>query len=139
MSAPTQKPLRSVHLHKTDMVVLERRQDASAADAQLIAEACLRAAAEVGLSKEELGAIVGRHRTSLERSGLPPQSKEGQLGLLFLRVMRSLDALMGSDPELMRHWLEQPNHHLGEQPPRQLLASVEGLARVAAYLDAMRA
>jgi hypothetical protein len=33
----------------------------------------------VGLSKEELGAIVGRHRTSLERSGLPPQSTEGQL------------------------------------------------------------
>ncbi|MFT5340735.1 MAG: hypothetical protein ACI9IO_002499 [Cyanobium sp.] len=128
-----------MHLHKTDVAVLERRQDASAADAHLIAEACLRAADEVGLSKEELGAIVGRHRTSLERSGLPPQSKEGQLGLLFLRVMRSLDALMGSDPELMRYWLEQPNHHLGEQPPSQLLASVEGLARVAAYLDAMRA
>ena len=120
------------------MTVLERRQDASAADAQLIAEACLRAAAEVS-PKEELGTIVGRHRTSLERSGLPPQSKEGQLGLLFLRVMRSLDALVGSDPELMRHWLEQPNHHLGEQAPRQLLVSVEGLARVAAYLDAMRA
>ena len=61
------------------------------------------------------------------------QSKEGQLGLLFLRVMCSLDALMGSDPERMRHWLEQPNHHLGEQAPRQLLASVEGLARVSAY------
>lgn len=61
--------------------------------------------------------IVGRHRTCLERSGLLPQSKEGQLGLLFLRVMRSLDALMGSDPELMRHWLVQPNHHLGEQAP----------------------
>jgi uncharacterized protein (DUF2384 family) len=121
------------------MAVLERPQEASAADARLIAEACLRAAAEVGLSKQELGAIVGRHRTSLERNGLPPQSKEGQLGLFFLRVMRSLDALMGSDPELMRHWLEQPNHHLGEQAPHQLLASVEGLARVAAYLDAMRA
>ena len=49
--------------------------------------------------------------------------------------MRSLDALMGSDPELMRNWLEQPNHHLGGQEPRQLLASVEGLARVEAYLD----
>ena len=121
------------------MAVLERQHVASAAVARLVAEACLRAAAEAGLSKEELGAIVGRHRTSLERSGLPPESKEGQLGLLFLRVMRSLDALMGSDLELMRYWLEQPNRHLGEQAPRQLLASVEGLARVAAYLDAMRA
>ena len=26
MSAPTRKPLRPVHLHKTDMAVLERRQ-----------------------------------------------------------------------------------------------------------------
>jgi hypothetical protein len=76
------------------MAVLERQQDASAAEARLVAEACLRAAAEAGLSKEELGAIVGRHRTSLERSGLPPESKEGQLGLLFLRVMRSLDNLV---------------------------------------------
>jgi uncharacterized protein (DUF2384 family) len=121
------------------MAVLERGQEASAADAQLVAAACLKAAAEIGLSKEELGAIVGRHRTSMERRGLPPASKEGQLGLLFLRVVRSLDALMGSDPELMKHWLEQPNHHLGEQVPRHLLASVVGLARVAAYLDAIRA
>ena len=37
--------------------------------ARRVAEACLRAAAEVGLTKEDLGTIVGRHRTSLERSG----------------------------------------------------------------------
>ena len=121
------------------MTVLERSQEASAADAHLVAAACLKAASELGLSKEELGAIVGRHRTSMERSGLPPASKEGQFGLLFLRVVRSLDALMGSNPEFMKHWMEQPNHHLGEQTPRQLLVSVVGLARVAAYLDAMRA
>jgi len=54
-------------------------------------------------------------------------------------VARSLDALMGSDTELMQHWLMQPNRHLAQQAPRQLLASVEGLARVAAYLDALRA
>lgn len=121
------------------MAVLERGADTSAADARLVADACLKAAAELGISKDELGGIVGRHRTSLERSGLDPASKEGELGLLFLRVARSLDALMGSDPELMQHWLTQPNRHLAQQAPRQLLASVEGLARVAAYLDALRA
>jgi GMP synthase (glutamine-hydrolysing) len=42
------------------------------------------------------------------------------------------------DHGLMRHWMEQPNHHLGEQPPRQLLARIEGLNRVANYLDALR-
>ncbi|QNI66387.1 hypothetical protein [Synechococcus sp. BMK-MC-1] len=81
--------------------------EAPPSDARLVADACLKAAAELGFSKDALGDIVGRHRTSLERSGLEPSSKEGQLGLLFLRVVRSLDALMGADVELMRHWMEQ--------------------------------
>ena len=121
------------------MVVLSTRSlEAPPSDARLVADACLKAAAELGFSKEELGEIVGRHRTSLERSGLEPSSKEGQLGLLFLRVVRSLDALMGADVELMRNWIEQPNAHLAGQCPRILLFSVEGLGRLAAYLDALR-
>ena len=98
-----------------------------------MADACLKAAAELGFLKDELGDIVGRHRTGLE-----PSSKEGQLGLLFLRVVRSLDALMGADVELMRHWMEQPNAHLAGQCPRKLLFSVEGLGRLSAYFDALR-
>ena len=107
------------------MAVLSTRSlEAPPSDARLVADACLKAAAELGFSKEELGEIVGRHRTSLERSGLEPSSKEGQLGLLFLRVARSLDALMGADLQLMRHWLEQPNAHLAGQC-RPLLFSVK--------------
>jgi hypothetical protein len=53
-------------------------------------------------------------------------------------VYRSLHALYGGDQSLMRHWIAQPNHHLGEQPPRLLLARIEGLNRVANYLDALR-
>ena len=107
-------------------------------DAQLVAEACGRAAQALGLTRDELSAVVGKHRTSIERTGLDPKTKEGELGLLFVRVYRSLHALMGGDQALMRHWIEQPNRNLGEQPPRQLLARVEGLTRVASYLDALR-
>lgn len=38
----------------------------------------------------------------------------------------------------MRHWMQQPNHHLGDQPPRLLLARIEGLNRMANDLDALR-
>lgn len=107
-------------------------------DAQLVAEACGRASQALGLTRDELSAIVGKHRTSIERTGLDPKTKEGELGLLFVRVYRSLHALMGGDQGLMRHWIEHPNRHLGEQPPRQLLERVEGLTRVASYLDALR-
>jgi uncharacterized protein (DUF2384 family) len=92
----------------------------------------------LGLSKDELSAVVGKHRTTIDRSGLDPQTKEGELALLFLRVYRSLYALYGGDHALMRHWMEQPNHSFGEQLPRQLLPRIEGLTRVATYLDALR-
>ena len=107
-------------------------------DAQLVAEACGRAAQTLGLSKEELSAVVGKHRTTIDRSGLDPKTKEGELALLLLRVYRSLHALYGGDHALMRHWMEQPNHAFGEQPPRLLLPRIEGLTRVANYLDALR-
>ena len=114
------------------------QEPSTKSDAQLVAEACGRAAQVLGLTRDELSAIVGKHRTSIERTGLDPKTKEGELGLLFVRVYRSLHALMGGDQARMRHWMEQPNRHLGEQPPRLLLARVEGLTRIASYLDALR-
>ena len=107
-------------------------------DAQLVAQACVRAAQVLGLSKEELSAVVGKHRTTIDRTGLDPKTKEGELALLLLRVYRSLHALCGGDRDLMRHWIEQPNHHLSEKPPRLLLMRIEGLNHVANYLDALR-
>ena len=107
-------------------------------DAQLVAQACVRAAQVLGLSKEELSAAVGKHRTTIDRTGLDPKTKEGELALLLLRVYRSLHALCGGDRDLMRHWMEQPNHHLSEKPPRLLLMRIEGLNHVANYLDALR-
>lgn len=85
-------------------------------DAQLVAQACVSAAQVLGLSKEELSAVVGKHRTTIDRTGLDPKTKEGELALLLLRVYRSLHALCGGDRDLMRHWMEQPNHHLSESP-----------------------
>ena len=94
-------------------------------DAQLVAEACGRAAQVLGLSPQELSEVLSQHQPSAE----------GQLALLFLRIYRSLHGLCGGDQRLIRHWIEQPNRHLGEQPPRLLLARLEGLYCVADYLD----
>jgi hypothetical protein len=113
------------------------REPLAKSDAQLVAKACERAAQELGLSKEELSAVVGgKHPTTIDRSGLDPKTKEGELALLLLRVYRSLHTHCGGDQALMRHWMEQPNYHFGEQPPRLLLPRIEGLTRVANYLEA---
>ena len=57
--------------------------------------------------------------------------------LLFLRVFRSLDALVGGNEASARAWLQADNRHLGGVPLDRM-KRIEGLVDVAEYLDAMR-
>jgi len=75
--------------------------------------------------------MFGRGRT------LDPASAEGRHALLFVRLFRSLDALLGGDCNKARLWLRADNRHLGGAPI-SLLTTTQGLVHVAEYLDAMR-
>jgi hypothetical protein len=107
----------------------------------VLAKAIRSAAARLGLSNRRLAAIVGASEASMSRlqsgRGVDPAGKEGQLALLFLRVYRSLDALVGGDDARARDWLHAPNEHLGGVPVDRL-ADVQGLVDVVEYLDAVR-
>jgi hypothetical protein len=102
-----------------------------------LTKALLNAGKDLGLTRTALGQVVGKDRTTLTRGQLDPDSKAGELALLLLRCYRSLFALVGGDPEQMRHWMHTPNHHTGGIPADQVL-HVQGLARVTEYLDAIR-
>ena len=109
----------------------------------VIAKALVRASRRLGLSQAEVAGVLGTSAASVSRTfggerPIAPDSAEGRHALLFLRVFRSLDTLVGGDEEKARRWLEAPNAHLAGQAPRALLASTPGLVRVAEYLDAMR-
>ena len=52
-------------------------------------------------------------------------------------VYRSLDAMVGGNPEALRAWLTHANDHL-HGVPAELLRTPQGLVHVADYLDAMR-
>ncbi|HWE25652.1 MAG TPA: antitoxin Xre/MbcA/ParS toxin-binding domain-containing protein [Myxococcales bacterium] len=123
------------------MAVREARRKPRADE--VIATALVRAAQRLGFSQSELAAVLGTSAASVSRTWngerpVAPDSAEGRLALLFLRVFRSLDTLVGGDEEKARRWLEARNAHLGGQAPRALLDSTPGLVRVAEYLDAMR-
>ncbi len=110
--------------------------------AAVLAKAALRAADALGLSRADLAVVIGTSQASLSRvaggrRGLDPDTKEGELALLVIRVFRSLDALVGGDAEAARAWLHADNAHLGGVPAERL-RSVEGLVHVAEYLDAFR-
>ena len=107
----------------------------------VVAKAVLSAAARLGLRHRHLATVLGASEASVSRlqrgRGIDPASKEGELALLFLRLYRSLDALMGGDDERARTWLHAENVHLGGVPAERL-NSVQGLVDVVQYLDAMR-
>jgi hypothetical protein len=109
--------------------------------APLLAKAVLIASARLGLRNRHLAAIIGSSEASVSRlqhgRGLDPDTKEGELALLFLRLYRSLDALVGGDDDKAREWLHSENAHVAGIPAERI-RTVEGLVDVVQYLDAMR-
>jgi DNA-binding XRE family transcriptional regulator len=108
----------------------------------VLTRALLRAATILGLTQKDLAGVVGVSAATLSRvvgggRTLDPDSKEGELALLLLRVFRSLDALLGGKEADVRAWFHAGNVHLG-QAPASRVQTVEGLVHVAEYLDAMR-
>lgn len=107
----------------------------------VLTRAVLSAAGRLGLRSRALAAVLGSSEASVSRlqSGrvLDPASKEGELALLFLRLYRSLDALVGGEDEKARAWLHAANDHL-RGVPAERIRTVEGLVDAVQYLDAMR-
>jgi hypothetical protein len=107
-----------------------------------LAKAVVAAASRLGLRQRQLAAVLGASEASISRlqrgRGIQPDSKEGELALLFLRLYRSLDALVGGNDDQAQSWLHAPNVHLGGVPPADRLTTVQGLVDVVQYLDGMR-
>ena len=116
--------------------------DAGPDAAAVLSRAVLRAAAQLQLSKSALGKILGLSAASVTRLHqgsvqLAPDSKAGELGLLLVRLFRSLDSIVG-DGDAARTWLGSENLGLNGTP-RELLLTPQGLVHVVDYLDAHRA
>lgn len=109
--------------------------------APVLAKAALAAARRLELRNKHLAEIIGTSEAFVSRlksgRGLDPERTEGQLALLFLRLYRSLDALVGGDDAKARAWLQAQNDHVSGIPAERI-RTVEGLVDVVQYLDAMR-
>ena len=107
-----------------------------------LAKAVMNAAALLGLKQSELAPILGLSTATISRMAngeyaLDQAAKSWEVAALFVRMFRSLDALVGSNEEHARAWLESSNRAFGAAP-KKLIANVEGLVRVVHYLDASR-
>lgn len=110
---------------------------------RVLAKATWRAAEFLGLKGSELAEVIGVSESVVSRirngeRGIGPDTKEGQLAMLLIRVFRSLDALVGNSERHRRLWLNSHNQALNGVPC-QLLRQPAGLVNVLQYLDAHRA
>ena len=105
--------------------------------ADVLAEAFGNAGRQLGMSQADLGGIIGKDRSAISRGRIDPDSKAGELALLFIRCYRALYVLTGGDPRQMAHWMHTENRHTGGIPAEQV-KSVQGLMTVVEYLDAIR-
>jgi len=113
------------------------------AEGPVLTKAALRAAHRLGVSNKILARIVGLSEASVSRMGtgaytLSAGDKPFELAVLFVRLFRSLDALVHGDDAVARAWMIHSNTALGGTP-LDLMQTVPGLVHVLAYLDARRA
>jgi DNA-binding XRE family transcriptional regulator len=109
---------------------------------RVLTGAVLRASALLEITQSCLAQILGLSPATVSRMAngtytLDAQKKEWELGALFVRLFRSLDALIGSNDVAARGWLNGENHGLVGRPI-VLIQSTEGLVRVVQYLDSAR-
>lgn len=119
------------------------RTRAAADPAAILSRATVRAARFLGIAQAELAQVIGVSGATLSRVAngrrqLEPGSKPWQLAALFVRLFRSLDAIVGSDDTAARAWLRSENAALGGVP-LSLIREPAGLVRTVDYLDAARA
>lgn len=113
------------------------------ADGAIVTKAVLRAATTLEVSNKALAKILGLSEASVSRmaSGafeLRPADKTFEVAILFLRLYRALDAIVGGDHEVARAWLKNPHATLAGSPAA-LIQTLTGLVSVVGYLDARRA
>ena len=123
-------------------VARPRPASKAVSDAAVLTKAVVRAARLLSFSQRELAHVLGVSEATASRlcagSYLlsAARTKEWELGLLLVRLFRSLDALWGHE-EAAQTWLASPNLGLAARP-LDLIASIEGLVRVVNYLDNAR-
>lgn len=109
----------------------------------VLTKATLRAASRLGVTNKVLAKAIGLSEATISRMHtgdytLQPDQKSFELAVLFVRLYRSLDAIVGGDDVVAALWLKNRNTALDAEP-LTLIQSASGLMNAIAYLDARRA
>jgi AraC-like DNA-binding protein len=110
--------------------------------ALVLTKAFCQLAQNFALSGKELSEITGMSESSISRlfqgkKTISPDTKEGEIVLLLIRIYRSLNAMLANHHDKSRAWLRSPNQYFQDCPLHEM-KTLSGLMAVLHYLDAMR-
>lgn len=116
---------------------------AKTAENAVLTKATLRAAELMDITARTLASIIGVSEATVSRMRrqeflLERGTKPFELAVLFVRLFRSLDAIVGGDEAIARAWLKNTNTAFDSSPLEKIL-TITGLVDVIAYLDSRRA
>lgn len=114
-----------------------------ASEGVVVGKAVLRAASKLQVNNKVLANVIGVSEATISRMKnegyeIQPGQKAFELALLFVRLYRSLDAIVGGDDVVAAQWLANENTALRGKPIT-MVQTITGLTNVIEYLDARRA
>ena len=114
-----------------------------AAENAVVTKATLRAAELLDVTARVLASVIGVSEATVSRMRkqeflLERGTKPFELAVLFVRLFRSLDAIVGGDEGIARAWLKNANTAF-DGAPIEKIQTISGLVDVIAYLDSRRA
>ena len=125
------------------MPVSKPKPLSKATEATVVTKATLQAAEQLAMTNKLLANVIGVSEATVSRMRnggytLQRGQKAFELAVLFTRLYRSLDAIVGGDDAVAGAWLRNPNTALNSEP-LAMIQTVPGLVNVIQYLDARRA
>ncbi|MHC2566338.1 MbcA/ParS/Xre antitoxin family protein [Bradyrhizobium liaoningense] len=108
----------------------------------VLTKATIRAADRLGMSQRILANVLGLSESAISRMKtgeyVLERGKPLELAVLFVRLYRSLDAIVSGDDKTAGEWLRNENTALKARPI-EMIQKVQGLVDAIRYLDARRA
>jgi len=122
---------------------VDRHPDNVPRESAVVTKATLRAADRLDIKNNVLARIVGLSEPTISRMRkgqytLERGQKAFELAVLFVRLFRALDAIVGGDDTVASEWLKNHNTAFNDTP-LEIIQSVSGLTNVIGYLDSRRA
>ncbi|ADV13239.1 DUF2384 domain-containing protein [Mesorhizobium sp. M7A.F.Ca.CA.001.09.2.1] len=122
---------------------MQSQTAAKTAENAVLTKATVRAADLLDITARMLASVIGVSEATVSRMRrnefvLERGTKPFELAVLFVRLFRSLDAIVGGDAVVARAWLKNANTAFDAAPLEKIL-TITGLVDVIAYLDSRRA